>query len=228
MLIESNSDHEGVSDRAAPPSGTRLLHRLFTRHVEQRRPLSSRRTSLQASLSERAGELRKKGRPRIPRYFIDRASVERLKRAGRLRQRVRFTSLMGVTRALPIAVFPASRLACCRSLCVDPNQSAQSSLRIFLTSRMAGSLGCGAIVKLSSRHIRSIGSFSRKTSPTSSPMPRCRAMSMRRLISRYPTPRPCQSLRTAIAYSARNLSGSAKKCAHAERYAVVRGRQLRG
>ena len=39
------------------------------------------------------------------------------------------------------------------------------------------------------------------------------AMSMSRVISRYPRPRPFQSLRTAMAYSARSLSGSAKKCA---------------
>jgi hypothetical protein len=74
MLIEFNSDHQGVSDRAVPPSGTRLLHRLFTGHVGQRRPLSSRPTSLQASLGERAGALKNKGLLRIPRYFIDGAS----------------------------------------------------------------------------------------------------------------------------------------------------------
>ena len=82
----------------------------------ERRPLSSRPTSLQASLSERARELRKKGRLRIPRYFIDGASsCGAAEAGGKAATEGTLHILMGVTRALPIAVFPVSRLACCRS-----------------------------------------------------------------------------------------------------------------
>src|SRR6516162_5537462 len=109
----------------------------------------------------------------------------------------------------------------CRAEAFDCISTSHSSLPLpiqqyqqsgFLTSITFASRGSGATVKPSSRHICSIGSFSRKTSPASSPMPRCPAMSIRRFISKYPSPRPFQSLRTAMAYSARKLSGSAKKC----------------
>src|SRR5215471_9560150 len=55
---------------------------------------------------------------------------------------------------------------------------------LLLTSTIEGSFGSGAATKPSWRHICSIGSFSRKTSPKSSPMPCCRATRIRRVINR--------------------------------------------
>src|SRR5579872_3847186 len=84
----------------------------------------------------------------------------------------------------------------------------QAALAICLrTIVSAASLGSAASVKPSSRNMSSIGLFSCKTSPNSSPMPASNATSSSRVISRCPTPRPFQSLRTATAYSARNRSG---------------------
>src|SRR6516164_8341367 len=67
----------------------------------------------------------------------------------------------------------------------------------FRTRSTAASFGSGGMLKPSFRHIFSIGLFSRSTSPTSSLMPVCCAASISRAISSCPTPRPCQSLRTA-------------------------------
>jgi len=46
------------------------LHRRLTGHVGQRRPLSSRPTSWQASLREHAREIKKSSRLRVSRCFI--------------------------------------------------------------------------------------------------------------------------------------------------------------
>jgi thiosulfate dehydrogenase len=80
----------------------------------------------------------------------------------------------------------------------------------FRTRATVASFGSGAMLKQSFRHIFSIGLFSCSTSPTSSLMPDCRAASISRAISSCPTPRLCQSLRTATANSALRRSGSAE------------------
>jgi hypothetical protein len=72
----------------------------------------------------------------------------------------------------------------------------------FRTRSTVASLGSCAILKPSSRHMSSIGLFWCSTKPTSSAMPDCCAISISRAINRCPTPRPCQSLRTATANSA--------------------------
>ena len=82
---------------------------------------------------------------------------------------------------MPIAAFPASSVDAVANLGVHLGQSALYSESFLLTCISAASLGSGATAKLSSRHICNTGSFSRKTSPTSSPMPHCRAMLIRRV-----------------------------------------------
>jgi hypothetical protein len=52
------------------------------------------------------------------------------------------------------------------------------------TRKTAWSSGSGAIAKPSVRHISNIGPFSRNTSPTNSPIPHCRAISISRVINR--------------------------------------------
>jgi len=92
----------------------------------QRRPLSSRPTFSQISLSEPARELRKKGELRIPGLFIDRVKLSDTPKnqAGRLRRRVRFTSWRELLAPIPIAAFLRDWLAQCRSHSIDPDQPA--------------------------------------------------------------------------------------------------------
>ena len=119
------------------------MHRPFTGHVRQRRPNSSRPTSLQASPRERAVDLRKGGRLRIPGSFIDDTNRPKQLKQGResCDRRCASHHLKRVTRAMPMR---PSRLddGARAGLSVDPGQSASSSLRILdqqLTGKTARS-----------------------------------------------------------------------------------------
>ena len=171
-MVKLNSDHEGVSDATAPPSATRRSHRPFTGHVRQRRPHSSRPTSRQASLSERAVDLRKGGRLRILRSFIGDASWCGAAEAWREGCDGRCAShhVKRVTRAMlmrPSLLYDGALAG----LRVDPGQSAAFSSSSFLTSMTAGSAGCGTIEKSSSRHMCSIGSSSGRNGRNRSTVP---------------------------------------------------------
>jgi hypothetical protein len=115
------------------PRGRRTSHRdssLHTRlmgHVGQRRPFSSRPSSLQASLREHARELRKAGWLRFLSISMLVGLVQR-RQAGRLRQRVRFTSVSAsysrpADCSLPVTIvgaLPAIRI-----------EAGQSDLRVI-------------------------------------------------------------------------------------------------